>query len=60
MWAQQWDNIETIVKPYDDTTILDVTEEMVKQVSCCDPVLHDDDNNDTITELYCRQNVSLG
>ena len=32
MWAQHWDNIEPIVRPFDDTTILDVTQEMVKQV----------------------------
>ena len=32
MWAQQWDNIEDIVKPFNDTTILDVTEAMVEQV----------------------------
>ena len=32
MWAQQWDNIEPIVKPFDDTPILDVTEAMQKQV----------------------------
>jgi hypothetical protein len=32
MWAQQWDLIEDIVKPYDDTTILDVTDAMVAQV----------------------------
>ena len=32
MWAQQWDNIENIVKPFDDTAILDVTEAMQEQV----------------------------
>ena len=32
-WAQQWDNIESIVKPFDDTPILDVTEAMIEQVS---------------------------
>ena len=32
MWAQQWDNIEPIVKPFDDTPVLDVTEAMQKQV----------------------------
>ena len=31
MWAQQWDNIEQIVKPYNDTTILDVTDALVEQ-----------------------------
>ena len=33
MWAQQWDGIEEIVKPFNDTTILDVTDAMVEQVS---------------------------
>lgn len=32
MWAQQWE-IEEIVKPFDDTIILDVTDAMVEQVS---------------------------
>ena len=32
MWAQQWDNIEPLVKPFDNTPILDVTEAMKAQV----------------------------
>lgn len=32
MWAHEWVNIESIVKPFNDTTILDVTDEMVAQV----------------------------
>jgi peptidyl-dipeptidase A len=32
MWAQQWDGIEDVVKPFNDTTILDVTDAMVEQV----------------------------
>lgn len=31
MWAQSWENIEDIVKPFNDTTILDVTDQMVEQ-----------------------------
>jgi len=31
MWAQQWE-IEEIVKPFNDTIILDVTDAMVEQV----------------------------
>ena len=32
MWAQQWDNIEPIAKPFNDVPVLDVTEAMQKQV----------------------------
>ena len=32
MWAQQWDNIEKLVRPFNDTPILDVTEAMKTQV----------------------------
>jgi len=32
MWAQQWDSIEDIVRPFNDTDILDVTDAMVEQV----------------------------
>jgi len=31
MWAQQWNNIEALVKPYPDKPSIDVTPEMVKQ-----------------------------
>jgi hypothetical protein len=31
MWAQQWE-IEELVKPFNDTIILDVTNAMVEQV----------------------------
>ena len=31
MWAQTWGHIEDIVKPFNDTTILDVTDQMVEQ-----------------------------
>ena len=31
MWAQQWE-IEEIVKPFNDTVILDVSDAMVEQV----------------------------
>ena len=31
MWAQTWGHIEDIVKPFNDTTILDVTDQMVDQ-----------------------------
>lgn len=32
MWAQQWNPIEPIVRPYPDTPSVDVTDEMIKQV----------------------------
>ena len=35
MWAQQWDNIEKLVRPFNDTPILDVTEAMKVQVCIC-------------------------
>ena len=31
MWAQQWNNIADLVKPYPDKPSIDVTEAMVKQ-----------------------------
>ena len=32
MWAQQWNSIENIVSPYPDKPLLDVTDEMIRQV----------------------------
>ena len=34
MWAQSWGNIEDLVLPYPGKTSIDVTPEMLKQVSC--------------------------
>ena len=33
MWAQTWENIEELVKPFIDSPILDVTDAMKDQVS---------------------------
>ena len=33
MWAQDWTGIESLVRPYPGTPGVDVTDEMVNQVS---------------------------
>lgn len=33
MWAQQWNNIYDVLVPFGDKPTLDVTDEMVRQVS---------------------------
>jgi len=32
MWAQQWDGIESLVRPFSDKSGVDVTDEMQRQV----------------------------
>lgn len=35
MWAQTWNNLYSMMVPFPDKPNIDVTDEMVKQVSVC-------------------------
>lgn len=38
MWAQSWNSLQDLLMPFPSKPILDVTEEMVKQVGLHNPL----------------------